>query len=532
MLKNTSISYTSIPFFQPIHAYLSLQKNIAAFYSYAPTLEGLQKKIHTEEKQVTNRELLYNVIKKQYTSIQRPHQQTLQAIEKLALDTTFTVTTGHQLCLLGGSAFFMYKAISVIQLAQQLTTTNKDKNIIPIFWLATEDHDIPEIATITIANQKYTWNTSQEGITGTLSLNDEAYNNWLQEVETQLQTLFPTLNYPIRDFLKQYSQHKNLADATRWLLHEWFGEYGLLVLDANDPSLKESFQAILQKELKDNVIYDKVSTTNKELHKVNPADYVNPRHPALFYIDENNQRHRIEKNNGKYYLIHATNYQLIENIQSLKTKQLSPNVLFRPLYQEYILPNLAYIGGSSEVKYWLQLKDTFTAFGIDYPVLLVRNSFLFTNNKIQALEYKLKTTSETILQNSFAALEKKLLRELFEIPEDLITEATNDFVNQLLEHPTREHNNPSLNYALESLKKRIEKQLIQYEYKLYKSHKQKNKQLSIDLSKIYENYYPTGVLQERIYSCIELYFEHGKDGIKQLLHHTSALDNKMYIMGK
>ncbi len=183
-------------------------------------------------------------------------------------------------------------------------------------------------------------------------------------------------------FEKAYIQRDNYGDASRFLVHQLFREYGLLIVDGDDIELKASFKAQLKQEVLKQPLKSAVERTNSRLKKHYKIQaHVRPIN--LFYLQDN-ARHRLIQE-GEDYIVDSTNIRFSAKEISREIDQhpdrFSPNVLFRPLYQEHILPNIAYVGGGGEVAYWLQLKAAFKAFDIPYPVVLLRNSLLWLDEE-------------------------------------------------------------------------------------------------------------------------------------------------------
>jgi len=189
-------------------------------------------------------------------------------------------------------------------------------------------------------------------------------------------------------------EHNNLAAATRYLANALFGDYGLVIVDANDKALKQLFVPHLEKELIEQVAFKNVNETNKTITALGLNSQVNPRAINLFYISKN-LRARIIYEDSVFKVLNTdiawTKNDLLKHLNE-SPECFSPNVILRPLYQEVILPNLCYIGGGGELAYWFQLKSNFETNAVPFPILLLRNSVLI---KTQQQADKLKTRKET-----------------------------------------------------------------------------------------------------------------------------------------
>tara|TARA_B110001450_G_scaffold50284_2_gene46912 strand:- start:1146 stop:2672 length:1527 start_codon:yes stop_codon:yes gene_type:complete len=302
------------------------------------------------------RKMLVEVLKRQNPKLSKQESQSLDDIARGA----FTVTTGHQLMVCGGSAFFEVKIASTIALAKTLSE-DVDHPVIPIFWMASEDHDFEEIASFEINGHLFTWKHELlGGPVGRMSTLDLA---------SQLETFIAQIemNDAQRALLlariEAYKSEPDLSSATRRIVREWAKDLGVLVLDGDDVQLKEFASHLWDKELRGELGKEIKSQTIK-LQDAGYKAQVFPREVNLFSL-ESELRIRIDKLNHKLSPVHT-----------------SPNALLRPIFQEYVLPNLAYIGGGGELAYWLQLSSTFEMLDITMPVLYLRDSLLCVPLKI------------------------------------------------------------------------------------------------------------------------------------------------------
>ena len=317
--------------------YLAEKPALKAFYGNGPLLANFKEQI-SEKKGFSseNRAILQTVLTEQYAAIGAE----MPAVD-IRDENTFTVTTGHQLNIYTGPLYVIYKLVSTINLARALQKAYPAQRFVPVYWMATEDHDFEEINHFFAFGTKYEWNTFQKGAVGRFSLSD-----------------FPRI--PLRNeiFDKAYSEGKNLSEAVKMYMHALFGAEGLVCLDADDVRLKSIFAPIMEADLKQQVHEPIVRATTEKLEALGYKTQVSARPVNLFELTEND-RVRLETGD------------------SVDTTQASPNVILRPLYQEVILPNLAYIGGPAEVAYWLQLKGVFDTVNEVYPLIQVRSSLLF-----------------------------------------------------------------------------------------------------------------------------------------------------------
>jgi bacillithiol biosynthesis cysteine-adding enzyme BshC len=189
-----------------------------------------------------------------------------------------------------------------------------------------------------------------------------------------------------------------LAQATRHLANALFGHYGLVVVDGDNAALKSRFADAMLRDAFDGDAFKAVKTTSRQLTELDYHTQINPREINLFYLADG-VRERIVRTDTGFHVLHTelrfTDEALRSEIKAHPEK-FSPNVVLRPMYQECVLPNLAYIGGAGELAYWLQLKDAFNAMGFSYPVLVLRNHLLLIDGASSSRMAELNLLSQDL----------------------------------------------------------------------------------------------------------------------------------------
>ena len=234
-MKKHKISYSDTQSFSKIVQMYAEEKVSDKFYNRYPNINQFEDQIKEKQSSNIDRDLLYEVIKNQNSKLQLS-KKTDQNIELLKSKNSFTITTGHQLCLFTGPLYFIYKIVSAINLSKQLTQSFPENNFIPIFWMASEDHDFEEINHINLFGKKYHWKTKQSGIVG--DFNTSGIDDVIDEIEEDLAESENSKQL-LQIFRECYSA-KNLSEASRLLVDKLFGKYGIVILDANDKKLKEN----------------------------------------------------------------------------------------------------------------------------------------------------------------------------------------------------------------------------------------------------------------------------------------------------
>ncbi|WP_394758189.1 bacillithiol biosynthesis cysteine-adding enzyme BshC [Flavobacterium sp.] len=525
------ISYQKSGYFSKlIIDYLDKKSELEQLYNRFPTIENFKKQI--EEKEINfngndnfKRQVLVSELQNQYSEIE-VSELTKQNILLLKDSKTFTVTTGHQLNLFTGPLYFLYKIISTINLCKELKNNYPEYNFVPIYWMATEDHDFEEINHFNFKGKKFSWNTESKGPVGRLST--EGLTAFFDVFKAELGSS-NNAEYLKKLFSESYLKQSNLADSTRFLANELFGEYGLVILDGDSSDLKKTFIPYIKDELLHQNSNKKVLESIDKLK--NYSIQVNPREINLFYI-ENNLRERIIYENGSYK-VNNTSIEFTEteilNLVETNPEKFSPNVILRPLYQEVILPNLAYIGGGGEIAYWLELKAMFAFHKVTFPILLVRNSVVLIDERQESKRNKLNLTWEELFtkQEELTSTKTKFfseftidfseqkehLKKQFETLYKIALKTDKSFIGAVKAQEKKQLN------GLENLEKR----LLKAEKKVHAAQLDRIIQLQNEL-------FPNQSLQERKLNFSEVYLDQGNLLIENLIDRLNPLSGSFSIV--
>ncbi|HEV3413842.1 MAG TPA: bacillithiol biosynthesis cysteine-adding enzyme BshC [Puia sp.] len=508
--------------------YLDQADALKPFYAHPPTAEGLDRSLKARKRQArpVDRSALVNALQAQYASAESVPK--VQAnIGLLADENTFTVCTAHQPAIFTGHLYFIYKILHTIRLAGSLKTQYPDHNFIPVFWMGSEDADLDELGTIYLGGDTLTWETKQSGAVGRMKT--KGLDKLLYRIEGQLsvQPFGPQLIALLKEC---YLESPDIQTATFRLLHRLFGEYGLIVLIADLPSLKKLMTPVFEDDLFKQTPAAIVSETIDKI----PAHYkvqANPREINLFYLKDD-LRGRIGRE-GEYFIVHGsplrfTEPEMREELQRYP-ERFSPNVILRGLFQETVLPNLAFIGGGGETAYWLELKALFEHYRVPFPVLILRNSFLLIDRQWQ----------EKIGRAGFS------LTDLFKPAEELV----NEIVRRESEHPLSlereisEANryyetlkaltrpvDPSLEQHVEALQAKALEPIRTLEKKLLKAEKRKYGDLQRQVQTLKTALFPGGTLQERVENFLPWYALYGPEFLAGLYAHSPALDQDFIVL--
>ncbi|MGI4806293.1 MAG: bacillithiol biosynthesis cysteine-adding enzyme BshC [Janthinobacterium lividum] len=528
----TYINYAETGSFSPtVIKYLENNVALKPFYGFRPDLDGFRQLLQ-HKKNIGKRSILTETLQDQYKKlpIKEVSELTRLNLNLLNQENTFTITTGHQLNIFTGPLYFIFKIVTAINLAKDLKAEFPDKNFVPIYWMASEDHDFAEINHTQIGGKKIAWNEEVSGATGRVVTKGirEALNQYkgvlgISENAIELANLVEIA----------YSKFEKLADATRYLVNALFSKFGLVIIDADDARLKTEFAPIIEADIINQNSFKNISETNKNLEEIGVHIQVNPREINFFYL-LNEVRERIVFEDNQYKIL---NTEIAFSEEELKAEianfpeRFSPNVVMRPLYQEVILPNIAYIGGGAEVVYWMELKANFDFYKVDFPILILRNSGLIVSNR----SAEKAANIGLILLDFFKpadALKNKWIQ---------VNSQNNLYLNNYWQELNavfsriKLHNvkiDPTLGPATEAIEKRLEHAVFNLEKKLIKAEKRNYETRLNQIDQIKAELFPGGSLQERNENFGLFYVKLGPKLINELIASFKPLDFKFTILSE
>lgn len=517
-MKISSISLAETGYYSKLMVDYANNKNeLKPFFNKKLSLNNIDELIAERNNfPFPAREILAETLLKQYESLDIS-DKTKENINKLSLPNTYTITTGHQVNLMTGPVYFIYKIATCIKLCQQLNEKYKQYNFLPIYWMNSEDHDIAEINHFNLFGNKIEWDLDWKGASGkmpTESLKDKVF----PEIEQILGDSEKAQH--IIEVLKEcYLEEANLEKATFKFVNYLFRDFGLVILNQNDKKFKQSVDFLIEKELLSNDNENLVNTLSDDLIKTGYHAQVKPRATNLFYF-KNNKRERIEKTESENYVLvdseedisKSEMFDLLKN----KPENFSFNVVTRTLYQQMLLPNLAYIGGGGELAYWLQYKTMFEANKVFFPSLILRNTLVWINKSQQKKLNKVGLSIDDFFQD-IEKLKKKIVKSESELSLNL-DEEKNKF-NQILNSVKAKaiEIDGSLSQMIDAELSKLLSQLEKLETKMIRAEKRKFDQILSQIDSIYSTLFPNNSLQERQDNFIEIWFQYGIQFIAELI---------------
>ena len=537
----TQIPYRATGLFSNlVNDYMESKGTAQSFVEYNATIDGYKKAIEQRASFSTNRKVLVEVLQNQYTQLTKEvsgssalnNKESFKLVNDnvhlLLKENTFTVTTAHQPNIFTGPLYFIYKIVHAIQLAAELKKQFPQHNFVPVYYMGSEDADLQEVGSYNLAGEAYQWNTKQKGAIGRMKVDDELIQ-LLQNLEGYWSV--KPLGKEALEVLKQaYQKGKTISEATLTLVHGYFGRYGLVVIQPDNASLKSLFVDVMEKELRTGFSQKAIGPTKEKLAS-NYHVQSDGRDLNLFYLKENS-RARIEKQGSTYTIVDTdirfTEEEIVKELHA-NPERFSPNVILRGVYQETILPGVAFIGGGGELAYWMELKNVFNEVKVHYPILQLRNSFMFMNEKQTAhwnsLGFTLEHLFKPVLELELGYIKNQTKENLaltnhIASLNDLYTSIQQDVIKI----------DTSLGDHAKNLSIQAQKKLALLEKKMIRAEKRKQ-QTSIDrIQAIKGSLFPKNSLQERVENFAEWVGDYGWDWVEAIMQHSTTLNPSFTII--
>jgi bacillithiol biosynthesis cysteine-adding enzyme BshC len=528
MLKkqNIKIAHTA-SFSSLVNDYVNRDEKLKEFIFDFPSEISIQKAMEEKQFSLEKRNVLVDVLKSQYAHL-KVSELVQQNIESLLQENTFSICTAHQPSIFTGYLYFIYKIIQAIKLSNECKALFPANNFVPIFFIGSEDNDLEEIGEFNLLGKKYQWQTNQQGSCGEMDTADLV--PIIDEIKKYFNTGIEDEKELLAIFQNAYKANQNLADATRYIVNELMGRFGIVCIDGNEARLKSLYKDVLKDELLHQHSFKIVSNTIDKL-SINYHGQAKPRELNLFHKKYNSYRERIELNEGVYQVVNSDlNFTAQEMLAELENhpEHFSPNVILRPMYQETILPNIAFVGGGGELAYWMQLKDLFTNYHVQFPILFLRNSLLFIDEKSSTQIDKLGLTLEQLFMptnelNNLLLAKNNVIHQLKEYEKNIELQL-NEMVQLAatvsvpLEESVKAHRQKNLN-------------IVNRIHEKFAAHiKRKEVDTYSKIAFIKENLFPNNSLQERHDNVISLYKMYGKNLFDILLENEEGFGEEFIVL--
>ncbi|MGZ5424024.1 MAG: bacillithiol biosynthesis cysteine-adding enzyme BshC [Candidatus Aminicenantales bacterium] len=452
--------------------------------------------------------------------------ETQGAIAKLARDEACAVVTGQQVGLFSGPLYTIYKALTAIKLADTLNHRGLG-SFVPVFWLASDDHDLAEIDHIALLDKD---NRLREIRCPTPSRESKVpvskiplprdIGDCLEQLKDL--TLDTEFKADILGSLSEaYQPGRSYVEAFgRWMTR-LFKSRGLVLIDASHPRLKEMGREIFFREIAEGSPSTRRAVAASERLRQAGYEAQIPLHEGIlnqFYAER--ERQAIQWQDGAYDIkglpAMATKEDLLK-LAKEKPSVFSPNVLLRPLYQDAVLPTVAYVGGPSEIAYFGQLKGVYEAFGLPMPVIYPRKNVTIVERKIDHILKKYGLSVPDLWRNAAGAIG--------EITKQEIPDSVGRALLLARDHLERDYASvkaeilafdPGLTESADRAKGKMNQQLDFLQKKVQQAARKRNDIAVQQLHKALDNLFPNQRLQERVFNIVPYLIKYGAPFIDQL----------------
>lgn len=528
-MKKTLVPWAEVPQLAKSDvAYVTGDPLLRPFYVYEPQSGTFDEVIRARASFHTHRMVLSDVLEAQYATLP-PVPAVSEHIHALRNDNTFTVTTAHQPCLFLGPLYFIYKAVSTIKLAQSITASNtQGSRVVPVFVLGSEDHDLEELNHVQLFNKKLVWEPDQRGPVGSIGADT------VKPVMEALRTLLGDSEAAVSVFNRihsAYTPERTFAAATQALLHDIFGRYGLVVLNTNDAALKQQFIPLMKDDLLRQTAFRVVGGTIHQLNDIGFKAQAAPREINLFYMKDG-FRERIVLENGIYKVLNTgfsfTEEEILSELHA-HPERFSPNVVLRPLFQELILPNLAYVGGGGELAYWLERRSFFEHAGIHFPVLVRRHSVLWLEQDVVRKIEKAGFSPVTFFGDTEALIREFVLNHAageVSLQEEIAS------LRHLYDNLATKARiiDPTLEKALRAEEVKAVAGLEHWEGRLVRAEKHKHETTINQIRALRQKLFPNNGLQERTENFIPYLLKYGDGYVASLIAQFDSFDPGFLVL--
>lgn len=511
MIKD-AYSFDQLPFSKLFKTYISDFSELDAFFSASPfDDEKIKERGSSFEKTDSHNEFISSV--KLFHSHLGIDQNT--QIEKLADKDSLAIVTGQQLGIYGGPLFTIYKTVTTILLAKEWEA-KLSRPVVPVFWLADEDHDFEEISWLGIpGNEEFKKIEYDQTHNGEL-VSDIEINSKIGEFKKHVNSEMFDTDFSAdlwKLFDDCFKPGATFRKAFAKMMDQLFGKHGLLIVGSNFKEVKKILAPTLQTSIsKNSEINASIQQTSDKLSK-KFHQQVSLGDSNLFYVDGNGIRQKIENQKGNW-LAGSQSWDDQELLSAIddNPEKFSPNVFLRPVIQDKLLPTLGYVAGPGEVAYYGQMKEMYPLFDLEMPVIFPRFSSTLIESGIDRILDKIpfefhrygeriedlekeyaKRTESTDLEALFNTW-KENIRSASKEPSDIVTEIDG-----------------SLEGLLGKIVSGFETELDKLKGRVYRSIKQQEQTQLQRIRKIKAQLYPDDGLQERMVSFIYFMNKYGID---------------------
>ena len=470
-------------------------------------------------------------------------EKSFQHIELLKQPNTVAVVTGQQMGIAGGPLYTIYKAMGTVKLCESFQRQFPDFHFVPVFWMELEDHDFEEIRSFQLFNieneiRTIVYNGTDAENKLKSPINSIQLNEDIQRVIQEIRSTLNPTDFSAELFTKleaAYQSGKSISEAFGLWMAALLGKYGLILMDPSDAAFKNMAAPVFKKELENaDALHALLMKQSSALKDAGYDAQVENEPTNLFLRDEGSAKHPINKNRFNKFKIRSEDalshrgdfMKLLE----AEPNRFIPNVILRPIVQDYLLPTFAYVGGPSEIAYFAQFKTIYEFFDIPEPAIIPRPFMTILEKKIKKVTDKYGISVEEIFKKKSRIVDDAAAGDanssaLVQL-DALLAQVQNQF-------STLEKNlvsvDASLKGACETALDKIEKAIKILKEKTGDAEKRKNELTHSQLTKAVRHILPQDQFQEREINALYYLNKYGFSFLDTLYEKmdVSAVDHQI-----
>jgi bacillithiol biosynthesis cysteine-adding enzyme BshC len=516
LIEPGCLRYTQIPHTTRLFEDFSYHfERVARFYGHRPDQGGIRDAVAELRYPDDRRAALVEALRHQ--------NDDSPSLRELAKPGTVAVVSGQQVGLFSGPAYTVYKALTAVRIAQRL----RDEGIraVPVFWLATEDHDFAEVNHSWVfdfnhqpAVLRAQANPVSQQPVGSIRLRDIP----LQELHELLRP-FPFADEVLAKVAQAYTPERTMGAAFRDLLKNLLGKYDLLYLDPLDEHIRRLGAPLLREAVRSAAdLKAELLQRDADLRAAGYHAQVHlEQQTSLVFLLDGDRRITLRRQNGDYITKDAR-YSPEELME--RAEHLSPNALLRPVMQDYLLPTVVYVGGPAELAYFAQAQAIYKALLGHMPVVVHRAGFTLLDARAEKLLDRYTLDWAEIFEGE-DRIREQIARRL--VPPGLQQTAAgvlSEVQSALLRYTAGLNAfDPTLAAAMANSRKKILFQLSKIERKTAREAMRRDERAARDASFLAGLLYPNKHLQERLYTILPFLAKHGP-GLIDTIHDRIELD--------
>lgn len=525
MAKSVGLSFEKIPKAPALLLdYLYHAEKVQSFFPGVSTLES--SRLPEPEgpwPRLAHRAALVETLKRQ-NRLWGASAKTMENLDRLAGDHCRAVVTGQQVGLFSGPAYTIYKALTAVKLAESYRRRGLDA--VPVFWMATEDHDLEEVGRTWILTPDSTLKSLQyaqeSGVNrlpvGPIRLDPSIAGHLDQFLQGLPDSEFkPVLAARLK---RVYREGNTFGQAFAEVVSFLLSEYGLILLDPREPTLKKMAKPVfLQAAQAWEKLDGLLKGRNQQLVGAGYPPQVSSEAGTsfLFWEQDGKRRGVVGTRNGFSLKGSTSELPDLQVLIERAPEQLSPNVLFRPVVQDFLLPTLAYVAGPSEVAYHAQISPLYHALGRDMPRVVPRASITVVERRIQKLLVRYRLEFRDLFQGSQPLLKQIVERTVNQAVGARFDRLEREFADRLagMEEPLKAVD-PTLVGALGTTRKKIQYQLENLRAKFVGAESRQQEILARQVDSLLRTLYPSRGLQERQINIFYFLSRYGPEFLEEL----------------